>query len=255
MRRGVFGTMGRVLVVRNHPQEGSGLIGERLRAAGIDLLDLAPISGDRLPERIDGLDGALVLGGPQSAMDDARHPYFGRIVDLLRVFAAADRPVLGICLGAQLMARAHAGPANAAPVRENDVVEIGFDVEVEFLPDARHDPLFAHAPARLPLMQWHHDVFDLPPGGVRLATSANTHVQAFRLGRTQYGVQFHPEVTRADVLHWIETHEGDVDRDYPGLRDRIGAELDRHIVAANGFARTLGDRFAALVRAAVVATA
>lgn len=247
--------MGRVLVVRNHPHEGAGLIGERLSAVGIDLLDLAPISGDPLPATIDGLVGAVVLGGPQSAMDDARHPYFARLIDLLRAFAAADRPVLGICLGAQLMARAHAAPGNAAPVRPNRVVEIGFDVEVEFLPEARRDPLFAHAPARLALMQWHHDVFDLPPAGIRLATSPDTEVQAFRLGRAQYGVQFHPEVTRADVLHWIATHDGDVDRDYPGLRGRIDGELDRHIGPANAFARTLGDRFAALVRASLPAAA
>jgi len=245
----VIDTMRRVLVVRNHPQEGAGLIGESLRAVGIDLLDVAPISGDALPATIAGLDGAVVLGGPQSAMDDDGHPYYRPLIALLREFAAIERPVLGICLGAQLMARAHAAAGNRRPVYPNRLVEVGFDVEVEFLPPAWHDPLFTHAPDRLALMQWHHDVFDLPPGAIRLATSPGTHVQAFRLGRTQYGVQFHPEVTREDVVHWVATHDGDVDVDYPGLRDRIGGELDRHIVAANAFACTLGDAFATLVQA------
>jgi GMP synthase-like glutamine amidotransferase len=243
-----------VLVVRNHADEGPVILGERVAAAGAELRTVRPVVGEPLPASIDGLAGMIVLGGPQSAMDDAGHPYYARLVGLMRACAAAERPVLGVCLGAQLLARAFADPANPAPVRPNRVVEIGFGPPVRFLPEAASDPLFAHAPAELRLMQWHHDALDLPPGAVRLATSSDCPEQAFRLGRTTYGVQFHPEVRTGTVRHWIATHRGDLDADYPGFRGRIEGEMAAHMEAANDFGARLGDAFARLVleRAAAV---
>jgi GMP synthase (glutamine-hydrolysing) len=237
-----------VLVVENQRDEGPAILGERIAAAGMELRTVCPVAGEALPASVRDVAGMVVLGGPQSAMDDARHPHHAALFGLMRACAAQERPVLGVCLGAQLLARAFADPANPAPVRPNRVVEIGFDPPVRFLPEAASDPLFAHAPGELRLMQWHHDMLDLPPGAVRLATSRDCPVEAFRLGRTTYGVQFHPEVRTATVRHWLATHRGDLDADYPGFRDRIEREMAAHMEAANAFAVRLGDAFARLVR-------
>jgi len=244
-----------VLVVKNHGDEGPVILGERLAAAGLPPRVACPPAGDPLPASVDGLAGMVVLGGPQSAMDDAGHPYYAPLLGLMRACAAAERPVLGVCLGAQLIARAFADPSNPAPVRPNRVLEIGFDPPVRFLPEAAADPLFAHAPAELRLMQWHHDLLDAPPGAVLFATSRDCPVQAFRLGRTTYGVQFHPEVRTGTVRHWMATHPGDLDADYPGFRDRIEGEMAAHMAAANAFAVRFGDVFARLVLEGAAAAA
>jgi len=238
----------RLLVVQNHGQDGPGILGERLHARGATLDLVLPADGGVLPDSDRDHDAAIVLGGPQSAMDDAGFPHVPHLLGLLRAFAAADKPVLGICLGAQYMARAHAAPGNTRPVYPNHVVEVGFRPPVRFVREVASDPLLGHAPPELNLMHWHHDTLDLPPGAVRLAWSEHCAVQAYRLGRAQYGVQFHPEVTRDMVIDWITTHEGDIDTDHPGLRQRIGPELDAHIDAANAFCQALADRFLDLVR-------
>ena len=155
---------------------------------GADLVTVTPPEGDALPADAAGFDGAVVLGGPQSAADDGTSPYIPRLLDLMRGFADADRPILGICLGAQLLARAH-----GERVYQHSLMERGFK-PVETTPAGADDPVMGSLGPVRHIMQWHYDTFDLPKDAVLLATGPDCANQAFRLGDSQYGLQFHPEV-------------------------------------------------------------
>jgi GMP synthase-like glutamine amidotransferase len=142
-----------------------------------------------------GADGLVFMGGPMCANDDL--PYLRRELEIIRESAGRGQPMLGICLGAQLIAKALGGR-----VYRNPTPEIGwFDVELTAAGMA--DPVFSRAAKRQPVFQLHQDTFELPKGAELLATSSACRHQAFRLGAKVYGVQFHPEVTPEMIEEWM----------------------------------------------------
>ena len=186
----------RVLVVENYVGTPLGQIGPALAEAGASVDLRAVWKGDAVPESPAGYDGLVVLGGEQSALDDADHPYLPRLAALTAAFGAEDKAVLGVCLGAQLVARG-AGAKNIL----GRPVEFGWQ-PVTPTPAGRADPVIAVLGESAPLFHWHLDTFTLPPGAVHLASSAQTPIQAFRIGRATYGIQFHFEADRALVADW-----------------------------------------------------
>lgn len=191
----------RVLVVQHVGVEGPGRLGEWLAERGweLDVRDVE--AGDRLPADLGDHHALLVLGGFMSVHDRDRYPHLVRTEELLRRAVAGDIPVLGICLGGQLLASALGGKVTRNPVRE-----IGPD-RVALTDAGRADPLFTGLPAEIPVFQWHGETFsDLPPGAAWLASSPACAHQAFRVGRRAYGVQFHFEVTEAMVAAWAEAY-------------------------------------------------
>jgi len=217
----------RVLAVENFVGTPLGLVGNALAEAGANVDLRKPYRGEPLPETPAGYDGIVVLGGEQSALDDADHPYLPRLAALTRAFTAADVPVLGICLGSQLVARG-AGAENIL----GRPVEFGWH-EVTPTAAGRADPLIASLGEGAPVFHWHLDTFTLPPGAVHLAESAETPIQAFRIGRATYGVQFHFEADRKLVEQWsadfapvIATYAPDWQRERPALAARYGARAD-----------------------------
>lgn len=212
----------RVLVVQNFEGTGLGQIAPALRDADVAIDLVRADLGDALPVSPGGHDGLVVLGGAQSAVDDAEHPYLPRLVDLMRGFAEADRSVLGVCLGGQLLARAFGGRnlIGGAP-------EFGWR-EVRTTAAAAADPVFAGLPRSFPIFQWHDDTFVLPDGAVHLAENDAASAQAFRVGRAAYGVQFHFEADRALVARWAEAfaeYLASRQPDWPSIRE---AEAARH---------------------------
>ena len=143
--------------------------------------------GDAIPARLEGISGLVILGGSLGVEDVGSHPHLREELAAIEVALRSGRPVLGICLGAQLIAA-----ALGAKVARAAAPEIGWH-EVELLPEVRADPLWARSPKRFTAFQWHCDAFELPAGAVRLASSAGCEVQAFRHGLA-FAVQFHPEV-------------------------------------------------------------
>jgi GMP synthase-like glutamine amidotransferase len=192
----------RVLAFRHVPFEGLGLLEETLRARGADIEYVdAWQSGDEIPLPPD--DAALVfLGGPMSVNDDL--PYLRREMELIRDAATRRLPVLGICLGAQLIAKAF-----GAAVYPNPQKEIGW-FNLHFTDAAARDPLFSGL-SRETVFHWHGETFDLPPGAELLASSDLCRNQAFRRANI-YGLQFHLEVTPAMIAEWCAQDEncGDV---------------------------------------------
>ncbi|MBI2874358.1 MAG: type 1 glutamine amidotransferase [Firmicutes bacterium] len=184
------------LIVQNWPSEGPGLLGELLGERGwrIDLrrMDLAhPLPGDP------GDFGALiVLGGPMSVHDEASYPYLRSLRELIASSLADGIPTLGICLGAQLMAR-----SLGAQVRRNPQPEVGW-FKLDLTREGMNDPILAGLGASFEVFQWHGETFDLPDGAVHLASSELCRNQAFRFGKQGYALQFHLEVTPEMIEEW-----------------------------------------------------
>jgi GMP synthase-like glutamine amidotransferase len=186
-----------------HPGGGhSGVLRERAAAAGAELVEWRPADGGDQPA---GADAVVVLGGGMNVRDADRLPWLQGEIELVREAAAAGTPVLGICLGAQLLAA-----AAGAEVHRASAPEIGWH-GVERLPASDGDPVLGALPARFDAYQWHSYAFAPPPGAAVLARSA-VCPQAFRLpGAPAWGVQFHPEVTQDVLAGWWADHEADPD--------------------------------------------
>ncbi len=138
--------------------------------------------------------GLILLGGPMSANDPL--PFLHHQLQVLEIALARQIPILGICLGAQLLARAAGGN-----IYRNHEKEIGF-YNVHLTSEGRADPVMGKLNAAECVFHWHSDSFDLPAGAELLATSSLTRNQAFRIGESAYGLQFHPEVTPAMITQW-----------------------------------------------------
>jgi len=194
----------RILAFRHIPCEHLGLIARELEARGIgcEYADLYRPDAP-LPNHSD-FDGLIVMGGPMSVNDGL--PYLELEKQAIAEAIAAGRPVLGVCLGAQLIAS-----ALGARVYRNSSKEIGW-FDVRFTPEASGDALFAGARPTETVFHWHGETFDLPPGAVWLAHSGLTRHQAFRFGRATYGLQFHLEVTPPMIEDWCaqDVNCGDV---------------------------------------------
>ena len=174
----------RSVVIQHVPFEGPGLIAPALFAVGSKVAVVRADLGDELPAA-GQLDVLVVLGGPMGALDDHDHPHLARERELIAECVRLGKPVLGVCLGAQLLAA-----ALGARVRRGPVPEIGAGA-VELV--SADDPVFSPAGPRIPVVHWHQDTFDLPPGAELLASSDLYAHQAFRVG-TAYGLQFHVEI-------------------------------------------------------------
>lgn len=191
----------RLLVVVLHETDPPARLGEWLRGAGVELDERHVGRGDALPGSLDGHDGLVVLGGPQSAMDDEEtSPELTGARALLAQALEADFPTLAICLGAQLLAQVGGGT-----VRQGvEGPEVGA-LLVAKRDAADADPLFAPLPLSPDVLQFHHDeISQLPTGATLLASSPMYAHQAFRVGRHIYGLQFHIE-TAPEIIHeWAE---------------------------------------------------
>jgi GMP synthase-like glutamine amidotransferase len=182
-------------IVQNDPEVSPGNITENLDAAGIMYCVHHPYSGDPLPE-VQDVSALIVMGGAMGANDDLRHPFLYDLKNFIRQVVSAGIPYLGICLGGQLLAA-----ALGARVVSNRWEELG-SLPAVLTAEGCRDVLFAGMPAEFDTFQWHHDSFDIPVGGVLLASSTACCHQAFRIGSAAWGTQFHPEVTEQIIRDW-----------------------------------------------------
>jgi GMP synthase (glutamine-hydrolysing) len=202
-----------ILAIEQDPTlPGLGLLGRVVRAHGLPLTSAHAWEGDLDGLRARDFGGIVPLGGSMQSWDEQRLPFLARERELLREAVDEGVPVLGICLGGQLLARALGGEARVA-----DTPECGW-LTVEATAEAADDPLLAHLREPVGVYQWHLDVFDLPDGAVRLARSEQSENQAFRYGERTWGLQFHPEVDLPLYLGWI--------KNWAGAPERMGLDPD-----------------------------
>jgi GMP synthase (glutamine-hydrolysing) len=221
-----------------HPGGGhSGVLGERARAGGHELTEWTPGDGEPIPAPVEHYDALAVFGGGMNVHDDERLPWIRGEIELLRDALAAGMPVIGICLGAQLLAT-----AAGAEVRRASAPEIGWHA-VERTPAGAEDPLLGRLPGRFTAYQWHSYAFDLPARAVELARSA-VCPQAFRLGERAWAVQFHPEVTPDILRKWILDFESDPDAVRLGMDAAAAlAEAERRLPRWAAIGAALFDGF------------
>lgn len=235
----------KILVIQHCPVTPVGLVGETLESLGAELVVTFPHRGEALPPATAGLDGLVILGGPQHAGDDVAWPAFAEILPLIRRFHEEGKPVMGICLGAQLIARAFGGT-----VWPFGGLEIGY-LPVEITEAGRRDPLLAGLAPGQRIMQLHEDSFDLPEGAELLMTNATCANQALRVGATTYGFQFHLEVTRRDAPNFPRDCWGAMTRHYGEAAEeeaaRVGREVEAHFEEGAAFCRQVTERWHGLV--------
>ena len=194
--------MARLLVVVPSDTDPPTRLGEWLRDAGLELDERRLSTGAPLPADLTGFDGLLVMGGPQSSLDDETvSPELVGVRHLLAQALAADVPTLAICLGAQLLAQVGGGSTRVG----QDGPEVGATL-VAKRDAADADPLFGPLPLSPDVLQWHHDEIDrLPTGATLLASNPRYAHQAYRVGQRVYGLQFHVETDEALVRQWAES--------------------------------------------------
>lgn len=180
------------------PGETVGLMGDILRELHLPFKDVHLHDNEGLPRDTSDLEGLIVMGGPMNVDEVTQFPFLMQETQLIEKVLLEKKPVLGICLGAQLMAK-----ALGKKVYKNPVKEVGWH-PIQMTPDAAADPLFKDLPSNLNVLHWHGDTFDLPEGAVHLAKTNKCASQAFRWGEKAYGLQFHLEVTPPMLNGWCK---------------------------------------------------
>jgi GMP synthase (glutamine-hydrolysing) len=198
--------MKRVLFVQNGDTDAPGLFAEALNDRGVGLDVVHAWSGEIVPDGVERWSGVVIGGGAMSAYEGEEFPFLLKEEEFIREAQGAGLPVLGLCLGAQLMAKAFGGKVFA-----NREKEIGF-FNVRFTPEAAGDPLWEGHTETFQPVHWHGDTFTLPPGAVHLAESALTPNQMFRFGERSYGFQFHLEIDEKVLTAMIGDDGGGLPR-------------------------------------------
>jgi GMP synthase (glutamine-hydrolysing) len=224
----------KILIIKHNRSPNDDRTATHLAARGFDLEWRYPFDGEALPESIEDLAGLVVLGGGFPVPEADRYPFLRDEMRLIGRCLKADRPVLGICLGAQLLAHelgAAVGPHPAG------VHEFGY---YELFPTAAGR---AEIPDGLHAVQSHYHEFALPAGATLLARSALYARQAFRYGRSTYGLQFHPEVTPAIFRRWQTDHAPRY-LGKPGVqpKDEQDRSIERHDPAQHAWFTGFLDR-------------
>ena len=230
------------IVLQHTPTEGPERVATLLAERGVACETLPLHGGVPVPDLIGRDQLLIVMGGPMGVGDavDPRFPFLAREIELLRRLLARDAPVLGICLGSQLLAAAAGARVypNMRPGPDGKPVAAR---EVGWGPIDLHnvnEPALAALPAQPLVVHWHGDTYDLPAGAVHLASTPTCRHQAFRIGRA-FGLQFHPELERETIAVWVRE-----DADYvrgalgPEGGARVLADTERHYTTA----RPIWDR-------------
>lgn len=190
----------RLLAIQHIDCEPLGSLESILSGRGATIEYVRPCNDEPLPERLSDWDAAVILGGPMAVYDDNISWMAGEL-ELVAAAIVDDLPLLGICLGSQIVAAAAGARVYAGTERE-----AGWS-SVELSAAAETDPLFSGLPRQLPVFQLHGDSFDLPDGAVHLAGSPAYNNQAFRIGTHVYGLQFHVELTPDLGRTWARVYQ------------------------------------------------
>lgn len=229
--------MAKIWVLQHHPAENLGLIAEALELAALAWQYVRVFDGQPVPADMKGAGGLIVMGGAEAVYQLDRYPYLRAEMALIENALKSDKPVLGICLGSQLIAS-----VLGANVRRGAHKEIGW-YPVRPRPEANDDRLFHGLPQEFIACHWHGDVFDLPAGAVPLASSELTEVQAFRHGEKAWGLLFHAEMTQQAIATLVtENAEGLKRVGIDG--DAILAKAPDHLPGLAKIAETIFSRWA-----------
>jgi len=196
--------MHEVLVFQHDPFEDLGFFAEVLEKQGTSFRTIRLFHGEVPAEDWEQTSALIILGGPMSVADEEQYPFLRWEKTIIRAAIDDAVPLLGVCLGAQLIAAALGAAVHHGPVKE-----IGW-YPISITPHGLMDSSLGYLPETAVVFQWHDNGFDLPAGAQRLASSTYYENQAFRLGKSIYGLQFHLEMTSEMIARWIEERSKDL---------------------------------------------
>jgi GMP synthase (glutamine-hydrolysing) len=232
----------KVLAIVHQRDAGPGVFAEAIDDAGGELDEWTLPERPQPPADPLGYDAVFVLGGAMNVDEGERRGWIAEEVALVRELLEHEVLLLGLCLGGQILAKA----AGAQPRRASRP-EIGWH-QVEVTPEGENDPLLGPLAPRFQAFQWHSYEFPLPPNAVPLARS-EVCLQACRLGERAWAIQFHPEVSRADALHWVDDYKADPDAVRIGINPAVlGPETEEQIDAFNQLGRDICLRWLLAIR-------
>lgn len=233
-----------LLCIRNDRDDTLGITRGTFAMTNVPLMCLDAFDAGVQWPALEQISGLIIFGGEMNVDEVDVHPHLLTQRVLMRRAVDSGIPVLGICLGAQMLARALDARVYRAPVRE-----FGFK-PVRLTAAGQRDILLSAFQTDDRVFQWHEDTFDLPAGGELLATGDDVPHQAFRFGRTAWGVQFHFEVDAAGVEAWLRVAEPTLSRDWKRSADEVRDELRIYLDAQQRRSRVLLTAFADQVRSA-----
>ncbi|MBI5344964.1 MAG: gamma-glutamyl-gamma-aminobutyrate hydrolase family protein [Deltaproteobacteria bacterium] len=231
--------MRKALVIQHVQHEGLGAIGQALAEFGIEPDIFKIYKGMAVPGSISpGVSALIVMGGPMGVYEDDVYPFIKDELKLIESALKEELPVLGVCLGSQLLAK-----AGGADVYKGKAKEIGW-YKLSLTDEGERDKLLLGLPPEMMVFQWHGDTFDVPGNGVNLASSELFPNQMIRVGRRAYGIQFHFEVTAGMIKEWIDVN-GDELNALKGKIDvdRILKDTPQYMADLTRLGRTVISRF------------
>lgn len=229
--------MSEFLVLQHIECEDLGTIANAMSQRGIGYKYVRLFEGEPVPLDPGAFSGIIILGGPMNVYEEDKYPYLKDEDIFIKKAIMNDMPVLGICLGGQLIAK-----ASGARVRKGTKKEIGW-YKLSLTEDSRRDKVFNTLPQELNVFQWHGDTFDIPAGATRLAGSGLFPNQAFRIGSRIYGIQFHLEVTMEMISQWISEYREELSTlDYINS-SKIISDTPAYIETLNLCAGTFFNKF------------
>ena len=229
--------MDEVLVFQHDPFEDLGFFAEVLEKQGADYRVIRLFHGEMPEEEIKNVGSLIVLGGPMGVSEEEEFPFLRWEKRIIRAAIDEAVPVLGICFGAQLIASILGTQVFHGPVKE-----IGWN-PISITAHGQVDSLLGYLPENATVFQWHGDGFDLPPGAIRLASSAHYSTQAFRVGKKIYGLQFHLEVTPRMIERWIDQRSKDLALAPYVLPDKILADTQSYAPTLKYYAERFLSEF------------
>lgn len=232
--------MAKVWVLQHHPIENLGSIAAALEGAALAWQYVRTFEGQPVPRNMKGAGGLVLMGGPMGVYETDRYPFLRDEMRLIEDALKGGRPVLGVCLGSQLLAAALGAKVVKAPSKE-----IGW-YPVRLLAAAHNDRLLRGVQQSFVALHWHGDIFDLPVEAVALASSDKTPYQAFRYGERAYGLLFHVEVTSRIVAAMVREFAAELDEAKVD-GEEVQAKAREHLPALEGIAATVFGRFAGAI--------
>jgi GMP synthase-like glutamine amidotransferase len=235
----------KVLVLRQVPHEHLGTLALALKSVNLTY-EYVNLYEDKDPNiSINNLSALIILGGPMNVYETDKYPFLEIEDELIKRAVEKGIPILGVCLGAQLIAK-----ALEAKVIKNKEKEIGW-YPLKITEEGSRDNLFKHFNHKETVFQWHGDTFEIPNGAVHLAESPLCINQAFRYGSNLYGLQFHIEVTPQMILEWLNVPENE--REVLSLKEKINpefikAETPKFMGRLNSLSERVFREFCELIR-------
>ena len=194
----------KVLFIKHIDIEGPGTMGSYLEMKKFKYDTVELFNDVALPDNLSGYDAIVILGGPMNVYEEEKYPFLKDEDLLIKKALNQKTPMLGLCLGGQLIAK-----ACGAIVKKTETKEIGW-FKVTLTSMGQEDPLFTGLPTEIEVFQWHGDTFDVPENGKHLAFSSLCRNQAFKYNDNVYALQFHLEVTQTMVSNWLTAYSDEV---------------------------------------------